>query len=246
MLEKWYYSNLASRPEKVHAQEIVASVQGFPVGVMERFPAAIENDAMADMTRDELADLMTLDGFAEWGDAMRTSEMFLTTGAANWTALRMLRHVIDTNIGAALLTDRMFPIFPFHFIDDIIESCPADMNALYLGWAGDPNPYADPPTGYGEEHFRVMAGLTPCGIPGVLSNFKGVGWSAYFTPSGASEFLKAWKVIPSMDRQSVLVYTKYPVRDYYTCNPNVAIAVPFLGKGIISRDNPVLVKDHRI
>ena len=245
MIKKWYYSNLASRPEKVHAQELVAAVQGFPVGVMERFPAAIENDAMAD-TMDELADLMIADGFVEWGESMRTSEMFLSTGAANWTALRQLRHVINSGDGAVLSTDRLFPVANFSVIDELIESCPADMKGLYLETSGDPNPYADPPTGYGEEHFRLMAGLMPCGIPGILSNFKGVGWGVYFTLDGAVDFLEAWRAIPSMDRQSVLVYTPCLVSGYYMCNPNVVMPASVSGKGIISHDNPVLVKDHRM
>ena len=246
MLEKWYYSNLLSRREKVYAQEIVASVQGFPVGVMERFPAAIENDDMVD-TMADLADLIFGDGFYEWGEARLTStEVSLSLAAANWTALRMLRHVIDSGNAAVLTTDRTFPVACFSVIDKMIESCPSDMKGLYLHWAGDPNPYADPPTGYGEEHFRLMADLTPCGIPGLLSNFRGVGFCVYFTPEGARDFLEAWRARPSTDRQSVLVYTDYPISGYYTCNPNLAVSVPVLGKGIISSDNPVLVKDHRM
>ena len=247
MLKKWYYSNLLSRREKVHAQELVASVQGFPVGVMERFPVAIENDDMAgSMSMDKLANLMITDGFYEWGEARRTSDMPLSHEASNWTALRQLRHVIDSNIGSVLTTDRTFPIALYSVIDEILESCPANMKGLYLHWVADPDTdeYGKD-HGYGKEHYQALAGLTPCGVPGILSNFKGSGWCVYFTPEGAQDFLEAWRVIPKMDRQSILIYTHYPVSGYYTCNPNLAMSVPILGKGIISYDNPVLVKDKR-
>ena len=61
---KWYYSNLKSRKDKVHAQELVAAIQQFPPNAMERFPVAIENEDIP-ATLDEICHLMSLDGFPD-------------------------------------------------------------------------------------------------------------------------------------------------------------------------------------
>lgn len=246
-IEKWYYSNLNARPEKIHAQELVAAIQGFPPDVLERYPAAIENKDLPD-SMDELCEMIQADGFVEWrADALKDVPYLQNRRnvASNWTKLRMLRHVIESNQGAVLTTDNAYPIVPFSVIDQTLSSCPADLKALYLHWVAEPYEVA-----FQQRHYDALAGLTPVGIDGVLGNFTGVGWIAYFTPDGASAFLETWRTMPNVDGQSVCAEARrnQPLTGFYACNPHLALSLFDMERiqgnsGVISEGNPLIIKD---
>ena len=249
MLNKWYYSNLAVRTDKVHAQELVASIQRFPPSVLTRFPVAIETTEMPD-TLAELCLLMNRDGFTEWtADRLSHSDLSLTWVAANWTKLKMLRHVANSDAGAVITTDNAYPIVPFELISQTISACPSDLKALYLHWVAEPDE-----GGFKREHYESLAGLTPCGITGVLANFHGVGWIVYFTPSGAQHFLDVWRQEPPTDGQYIPLACRYwwnhplQLSGTYACNPHLALSIFDLGRihkneQIFSASNPLKIKD---
>ena len=65
LIDKWYFSNLEARPDRRHLQEVIAAIQRMPEGLLQRFPAAIENTEMPDTVK-EVSDMIVADGFPEW------------------------------------------------------------------------------------------------------------------------------------------------------------------------------------
>ena len=244
-LDKWYYSNLESRRDKVYAQELVAAIQKFPPNVMERFPVAIENDKLLG-TLDEICHLMSLDGFSQWDcDAVKQSHVNRTILASNWTKLKMLRCVIESGQGAVLTSDNAYPVVPFEVIDETIASCPDDMNALYLHWVADPHE-----DGIVAKHYKTLSEMKPTGIKGVLGGFRHIGWIAYWTPKGAQTFLDIWKQNPHHDGQEVLFQAECDVQGFYACNPNLCLSIfdiPTIygTEGVISECENLLVRKDK-
>lgn len=251
MIDKWYFSNLEERRDKVNAQELVAALQSFPAGVLERFPVATENESLPD-TAQGLCKQMQADGFVEWDyEAIRHNNRHVTLLAADWTKLKMLRHIIETDRCAVLTTDNAYPIVPFKVIEGTVASCPSDRKALYLHWVNDPFWTAPDYEALAQQHYETLANMQPTDAPGVLDNFGGSGWIVCFTPAGAAEFLSLWKSIPSADGQDVLFYSKQHnpnLTGYYACNPELALSIFDVQQvhrnlGVISGTNALLRKD---
>lgn len=247
-LKKWYYSNLDSRLDKVYAQELVAAVQRFPAGVMERFPTALQNNEMPE-TREELCEMIQADGFPEWSYEMLKGALVEDVWiAADWTKLRMLRYVANSDSGAVITTDNAYPIAPYEVIDNTIGFLNHEgLRALYLHWTADPDEDS-----IEQWHIDALSNLAPTHIEGVLGNFAGVGWIAYWTPEGAQSFLDLWAECSTCDGQMVLNYFQHKVgrqlNGYYVCNPHLALSVfdlqkIFKNQGVFSQSNPFIGKD---
>ena len=223
LIDKWYFTNLRSRKDKADVQELVAAIQGFPPGLLERFDAAIENEDLPDTAAD-LCELLIADGFSEWtheASAARNPYLGTHAIAANWTRLRLIRHIIQEGLHAVMVTDNNYPVYPFRLIRDRIASAPSDMKLLVLNWQGDP--YHQ---GFTERHYRALATMEPSGVPGILKNFTGVSGQVYFTQAGAREFLKRWRKYPDRDFQQVwrtCADPDFPV--VYVCNPGLVLAI---------------------
>lgn len=244
-LEKWYFSNLACRSDKVDAQELVAAIQGFPPGVLTRFPVAVENTDLPDSI-ESLCQLMQEDGFRQWDySKIKDNGLPLKMMASNWTKLKMLQHLIDRDIGGVLTTDNAYPIVPFAKIEAAINGCPADMKALYLHWVAEPH---EPE--FQDDHYEVLAKMEPA-ADDILGNFSGVGWIIYFTPEGAADFLSMWRQHPDVDGQGVLLRAFHAGMNptgYYACNPHLALSIfdlPRIHKnvGVIRFENQLSKKD---
>ena len=154
-IDKWYVTNLNSRPEKWDAQELVSVIQGMPPGILTRFPCAIENEDIP-ATHAELCELIRQDGFPEWADArIHTTDRPLSLLAADWTKLQVLRLVIEDGESAVITTDNAYLIDKFDKVEELIRALPENLNALYLHWSSEP----DVPG-----HIEAMSQLEPSGM----------------------------------------------------------------------------------
>lgn len=241
-IDKWYVSNLNSRPDKWDAQELVSVIQKMPVGILQRIPAAIENENLPD-TRKELSRLMASDGFPEWSHPdVAIKDSGVSRLASDWTKLCALRQVIESSENAVITTDNAYLIEQFPRVERLVASAPNDLNALYLHW----NSHPEMP-----RHMEAMSKLEPSGVPGMLKNFELGGWIVYFTNKGAKWFMDLWREIPSCDGQNVVYHAarRYGrLEGVYACNPQVAVSVFELDRfrdirNGLSLGNALIVKD---
>lgn len=241
-IDKWYYTNLNARPDKMDAQELAAAIQGMPKGVLTRFPAAMENEDLPD-NKAELCGLMIADGFFEWEyELVKDYKCSISLLAADWSKLRVLRHVVESGENAVITTDNAYLIEKFSKVQEVVGSLPPDANALYLHWSSE----LDAPG-----HVEAMSRLEPSGVPGILKNFGLGGWIIYFTNKGARYFLDLWREIPDCDGQDVVYYAakRYPnLEGFYACNPQVAQSIFGIGdmrtlSNCTSPGNRLTIKD---
>ena len=245
MIDKWYFTNLKSRKDKVDAQELASVMQGFPRGMLERFPAAVETRSQPE-TVQEMCELIQADGFRGWSYDKIKDDPFLhdlpEKSSINWTRLKLIRHIVEKDYHAVMITDNNYPMFSFDHILKTINSAPADMSILYLNFQGEPhNP------SFNEECYNALAQLEPTGINGILKNFAGVSAQIYFTPSGAAEVLGRWLENP-VDFQCLQMAIG-GMEGCYVCDPSLVLAVGdmrVMYPPLISSDNRLLIKDRGV
>lgn len=240
-IDKWYYSNLDNRPEKVDAQELVSVIQGFPPNVLQRVPCALQNHEIPE-TMKEISDMMVADGFDEWHyDAIKENDREPVLLASDWTKLRILRQVIENGENAVITSDNAYLLCKFDELQEVVNQLPDDMNALYLHWEAN--------TDYPDQ-IKALSRLEQSGVDGVLSGFNMIGWIVYFTQKGAKLFYDLWRQMPSADGQEVMYWARHhglsDLQGFYCCNPQIASAVFNLHEihgYTLSEDNALILKD---
>ena len=244
-LDKWYFTNLNSRRDKADAHELTSAIQQFPPGILERFPAAVETKNMPETVR-EMCELIQADGFHQWSYDKIRQDPFLNESpersAINWTRLKLIRHIIEKDYHAVMITDNNYPMFSFDHILKTINSAPVDMSILYLNFQGEPHN----PT-FNEQCYNALAQLEPTGVNGILKNFAGISAQIYFTPSGAADVLDRWLENP-FDFQCLQMAIG-GMKGCYVCDPSLVLAVGdmrVMYPSLISKDNRFLIKDRGV
>ena len=212
MIGKYYYMNLESRIDKHYAQQAVCCLRGVPGKILERIPAAIENENCPD-TVQELGQMIVDDGFPEW--AFYTQLPSDTTYrshwlASDWTKLRALRDIAFNKEVAVLSSDAWFLKIGFDSLDLIASNLPS-LKVLHLqhlpviGWRIEPDQYAD--------------------YKGITSRMDLTGAGArIFTPAGAAEQLDVWSQMPNVAAQDLAYEASNQhgrIDGWWCCNPSV-------------------------
>ena len=239
-IDKWYITNLDARWDKWACQQFVACLHGIPMEIFDRFPARIENDVLP--SQEELARRIAADGFPEWEEIFATRpvakehrdrpELTIQHIACEWTRMSVLRHIVESGYRSVVCTDNGYLNIRYEELTVMFNKLPDDLLVLYFYW------YCFLRDSDG---WDAVCRLEPSGVPGVLKNFSGGGFNAYWTPKGAGLFLDLWRKNPKTSAENLLLVSHFDSSQFYACDPHLVVTYRDIG---LPSDNPLFGRDH--